>query len=466
MTSLARLAGLFALGAVLVSGGEVAAQPVDVPATWGGDFASRPRLTGDWNGLRDELGKKGVVLDVDLLLTPQVVASGGRDTGAQFWGNVEYMLNVDTDKLGLWPGGFLRVSAISGFGHSAIETAAVVPVNTAALLPVPDEEAAGLTNATFMQFLSPQIGFLAGKVFTLDANPGEFAGNFRTQFMNTALAIPMSLALVPLSAYGGGVVGLPHKDVVLTAMVLDPRGTITDDDLSDALDDGVMVIGSGHLTIEPFGLRGHQGAGFMWSNADRLSLVQDPSNLARLLLTERFPRLGNPGPLLERFLERFFPELLEPTFPPNREEDTWAMFYNFDQYLWSPGADRQRGVGVFFTFGAADAKTNPVAYSYVVGVGGKGLLPARPRDSAGIGWARTEISGEFIPFLRQRLDLGLDREDAVEMYYNAALTAWLDLTLDLQIVDSGLEKKLADTGRRLESIDTAVVLGMRLYARF
>ena len=47
------------------------AQPIDVPATWGGDFWDRPRLTGSWGGLRDELGKKGVVFDADLLLTPR-----------------------------------------------------------------------------------------------------------------------------------------------------------------------------------------------------------------------------------------------------------------------------------------------------------------------------------------------------------------------------------------------------------
>ena len=70
---------------------------------------SRPRLTGDWGGLRDELGKKGIVFDVDLLMTPQVVTSGGRSTGGNFWGNVDYTLNVDTQKLGLWPGGFFQV---------------------------------------------------------------------------------------------------------------------------------------------------------------------------------------------------------------------------------------------------------------------------------------------------------------------------------------------------------------------
>jgi porin len=36
-----------------------------------------------------------------------------------------------------------------------------------------------------------------------------------------------------------------------------------------------------------------------------------------------------------------------------------------------------------------------------------------------------------VPFLRQRLNLGLDQEDAVEMYYNFSITKWLNATLDL-----------------------------------
>jgi porin len=75
------------------------AQLVDVPATWGGDIFSRPRLTGDWDGLRDELGQKGIVFDTELLTTPQVVTGAGRSSGGAFWGNLDYTLNVDTQKL-------------------------------------------------------------------------------------------------------------------------------------------------------------------------------------------------------------------------------------------------------------------------------------------------------------------------------------------------------------------------------
>ncbi len=101
------------------------AQLVDVPATWCGDIFSRPRLTGDWGGLRDELGMKGIVFDVDLLTTPQVVTSGGRSTGGSFWGNVDYTLNVDTQKLGLWPGGFFKSSADTGFGSNIFQERAL-----------------------------------------------------------------------------------------------------------------------------------------------------------------------------------------------------------------------------------------------------------------------------------------------------------------------------------------------------
>src|SRR5277367_607224 len=94
---------------LLVAANSARAQPYETPDTWGGDILSRPRLTGDWGGLRDDLAKMGIVLDVDLLATPQDVVSGGRSTGANFWGNMDYTLNVDTEKLGLWPGGFFKI---------------------------------------------------------------------------------------------------------------------------------------------------------------------------------------------------------------------------------------------------------------------------------------------------------------------------------------------------------------------
>lgn len=61
------------------------------------------------------------------------------------------------------------------------------------------------------------------------------------------------------------------------------------------------------MAINPFGLAGHQLLGFTYSNKERASLNQDPTNIARGLLQGRFPRLTDPGPVLRRILERFFP---------------------------------------------------------------------------------------------------------------------------------------------------------------
>src|SRR4030095_1583803 len=345
------------------------------------------------------------------------------------------------------------------------DSGALVPVNTATLIPKLDDNTSGLTTLTFTQFLSRKFGLFAGKIFLVDGFEGEFAGNYRTQFMNTALAFPITAAQMPLSAYGGGVVVIPWEALILSAMAVDPSGTITNNDISEAFDDGAMVIAGAKLTIKPFGLLGHQGFGGMWSNKSHLSLNQDPSNIARLLSQERFPRLEDPGPLLTRFLQRFRPDLLTPTQPPNREDTTWFVYYSFDQYFWHPRGDQPRGIGMFFNFGASDGKANPIKYSFVTGIGGKGVVPGRPHESFSVGWARTEVSGDFVPFLRDTFNLGLGTGDTVEMYYNAAVTQWLSASLDLQILNPVI-KKTVSSGGGVKDIDTGIVVGARMYVRF
>jgi porin len=452
---------------LLVMVGPARAQPVDIPATWGGDFWSRSRLTGDWGGLRDELGKKGVVLDVDLLQTLQGVATGGRDEVATYWGLAEYTLNVDTQKLGLWPGGFLRVSGMSSFGQNINNASgALIPPSVVSLLPEPGGAATGLMNLTFMQFLSKHFGVLLGKIYTLGGDDNAFAHDYHSTFMYGALDFNATFTFAPFTAYGGGFVILPWDGAVFTVSVIDPSGTATNNDISDAFNDGVLVNAEGRVTLKPFGLVGHQLLGGLWSNKERVSLVQDPSNIGRTVLNQQFPRLVDPGPVLARFLERFFPGLLVPTQPLNQVGYTWNVYYNFDQYLWSPEGVPDRGIGVFFRFGASDGVANPIKYAYNVGIGAKGLWSWRPCDNFGIGWARTVLSDNFVPFLRQQLRLGLGKEDAIELYYNAEITHWLSAALDLQIIDQALERTLNGSGSQIRDMNTAVVLGLRVYARF
>ncbi len=440
------------------------AMPEAVPETWGGDLATRPRLTGDWGGLRDEMARKGIVLDVDAYWTPQTITSGGRDTGGSSWGNAIVALTVDTGKLGLWPGGYFKVQTISSFGNNLLyDSGAMIPANEFWILPTTKPDT-GIQELTYTQFFSPQFGLQLGKINSL-APTNQFHGDNRTGFLNTALNFPVALAMVPLSAYGATALYLPSHDITVAGMVLDPNGTIMDDSLSNAFSDGVMALLSGDLKIKPFGLPGHQNLTLAWSNKERPSLIQDPSNIARSLLTARYPRLGNPGPVLVDILEKHAPALLIPTQPLNMENETWAAVYSFEQYLWQPEGESKRGLGTFFSFGLSDGKANPVKYSYSLGLVGKGIVPGRPYDEFGIGWALTEFSDNFVPYMRDTLNLGLNRESAVEVYYNFAVTPWLSISPSYQYISPALDK-VQDGNGNFKNLDNTQLLGVRVGVRF
>jgi porin len=277
--------------------------------------------------------------------------------------------------------------------------------------------------------------------------------------------LPLASALVPLSAFGGGAVYLPNHDVHISVLLLDPSGTIKDNNLGDAFDDGVMALATGDVKTHLGGRPGHHGLLLSWSDKERASLVQDPSNLYRLLLTEQFPRLGDPGPALRRIIEERAPDLLVPTEPLNTENDTWAAVYSFEQFLWQPEGAPARGVGMFFSAGVSDGRANPIKNSFTLGIGGKGARTARPNDNFGIGYSRTEFSDYFMAGLRDRFDIGLEHEDALEIYYSAAVTPWLTITPSVQAIRSALTQSL-DDNQEFQDLDTAWLVGVRVGIRF
>ena len=438
------------------------AMPYDTPETWGGDLASRARLTGDWGGARDDMAKKGVVLDLDVYWMPQKITSGGKDTSGGAWGNAIATLNVDTQKAGLWPGGFFKAQTVTSLGNSILkDTGALVPPNLAWILPNVDTET-GLQELTYTQFLSEKFGVFLGKINSI-APTNVLHGDYTTGFLNTGLNFPLTLGMVPLSAYGAGALYLPSHDVTLVGMLLDPNGTIYEDDLGDAFDGGVMALVSADLKVRPYGLPGHQNVILTYSNKDRTSLVQDPRNIGRMLLDKRFPRLGNPGPILSEIFEK---RGIAPTAAPlNEESNTWAAVYSFEQFVWQPAGNPTGGIGLFFSAGVSDGKANPVKYSYSLGLVGKGVVQSRPRDDFGIGWTRSEFSDDFVPVLRDEFDLGLDREDAVELYYNAAVTPWLSISPSVQIISPALDRALDSSGN-FRDLDTTYIVGVRVGVRF
>jgi porin len=200
---------------------EIAGGPLEaVGAT--DEVFSPPGITGDWRGARTWLAERGVELSADLTQTLQGVMHGGFDEEADYLGSSELILDLDSEKLGLWPGGFARVAAEGRFGRDVLDEAgSLSPVNNDALFPS-DPDRAGddlfaLTELTATQFLAEWIGIFGGLINTTSGDANDHAGFVRSNdhFQNISFLLsPVSLRIVPSVTLGGGIVVIPFEWLV------------------------------------------------------------------------------------------------------------------------------------------------------------------------------------------------------------------------------------------------------------
>ena len=199
-----------------------------------GDFWNRQYLTGDWGGTRSDLARKGIQFDVDWTQTVQSVVSGGRDSGTRYGGSLDYNLHLDLYRMGLVPGALVKMRAESRYGEAANDLAgSILPVNTDGFFPLTrelDEDiAVTVTSLAYYQFISEQVGFIVGKIDTLDADPNEFAsGRGKTQFLNSNFVFnPVSLLTAPYSTLGAGVIIMPTQQITFSSLVFNTGDSST-----------------------------------------------------------------------------------------------------------------------------------------------------------------------------------------------------------------------------------------------
>ena len=424
------------------------AQEISSANPYSGDFWSRSTLTGDWGGVRNDLAKKGVTFDLSLTQVYQGILVGGKDELWKYSGRGDLTINVDTQKLGLWPGGFFTAEVEGNYNKSVNgKTGALMPVNSNQIYPIPASENLNLPALNFTQFLSPYFGVTLGKFATITSTSGdmnEFAhGKGDTQFMNMAFNFnPIMAMTVPYSTLGAGAIVLPTKDpneAIVSLMVLQTNGQASTSGFSDLNQDLLTFTGEGRVRTNFFGLTGHQLFGATISNKKFKSIDQN----VRFIIEN--------GALEDK-------------------KGSWNLYYNFDQYLYEPKKGSGQGIGIFGRFGASDGNPNLMHYFYSIGIGGKGVIPGRPLDSYGIGYYYMVISSPTLtgPFATRS---ALRDEQGFEAYYNIAVTPWMKLTPDLQVIRPAQKQVISlNTGGipivRTKSIDTATVLGLRLQLVF
>lgn len=403
-----------------------------------GDLWNRAALFGDAFGKRQELYEKGIALDFMLTQFPQGVVSGGGDTVWKYGASADYYLFLDSGRLDLWPGGLLGVHAETKFGRSAnLASGAISPVNADYLWPVPGQEDETFLSEYYLyQGLAENLVMVLGRVNWVGvADHNRFANNERTQFLNMSLRNTTLLGeFFPLTAHGVALAYQPLPNVAVTPFAVsandEPGEYGSPGGLFSEVTAGAEVDISWKLGHLPGAVR----PGFGYGTKDPADLSNDHLVLDKLL------------------------GLSVPT-----KDGNWIVNFNFDQYLYMPEnqpagpktADfdfNPEGVGVFFRFAYTPEDRNPWNMFVSGGVGGRGVIPGRPNDRYGLGFYSLIVSDD----LRDQLILGrLDTEWGMEAFYNIAITPWLQLTPDLQYIQSGSP-----------SVDDSVVLGFRVQTYF
>ncbi|HAR96509.1 MAG TPA: hypothetical protein DCR97_11190 [Deltaproteobacteria bacterium] len=446
MKEMMKVLGVIMLGIVLLGldvEPTLAQESSTVP--YSGDLWHRSTLTGDWFGVRNDLAAKGITFNMSLTQVYQGTVSGGKDEAWKYGGRGDLTINVDTQKLGLWPGGFFTVEVEGNFTNSVNGlTGALNPVNTNQIFPMPTGDNLNVPNVSFMQFFSPYAGVMLGKLSLLTPASGdmnEFAhGKGDTQFMNGAFNInPVTLLTVPYSTLGAGLIILPTKDphaAIIGFSVLQSNGKANTSGFDDLHSNQLSFVGEARVRTDFFGLTGHQVIGGGYSNKTFTSLDQSL---------------------------RFFIE----TRTIEEQKGSWNVYYNFDQYLYEAKKGSGQGIGIFGRFGASDGNPNPMQYFYSIGIGGKGIIPGRPLDRFGLGYYYMDVKSPKFTGLFATRELLRD-EYGFEAFYNIAITPWMQLTPDIQVIRPA-QKDFVDTKGLVpvrKNVDTATVLGLRLQLVF
>jgi porin len=414
---------------------------------YSGNFWTRSTLTGDWGGLRNDLAAKGITFDMSLTQVYQGVVNGGIKETWRYGDRGNLTINVDTQKLGLWPGGFLMVEVEGNFAQCVNnKTGTIMPVNSNQVYPMMaspgsnDGDNLNVPAVMFAQFFSPYTAVFFGKIDITSADANAFAhGKGDTQFLNLALNfIPVPLLAAPYTPLGAGLIILPTKDpnaAIVNFSVLQTTAKASTSGFGDLHSNDLTIAGEARVRTDFFGLTGHQLIGSMYSNKTFSSLDQN----LRLIIQGQI----------------------------EKKEGTWCIYYNFDQYLYEIEKGSDRGIGIFGRFGVSDGNPTFMHFFYSLGVGGKGVIPGRPLDQFGIGAYYVDIRKPKLTGLFVTREFFRD-EYGLEAYYNIAIMPWMKLTPDIQVIRPGMKKSTDTSGLipRRRNIETATVLGVRLQLVF
>ena len=128
--------------------------------------------------------------------------------------------------------------------------------------------------------------------------------------------------------------------------------------------------------------------------------------------------------------------------------DDIGAYLSFDQMLCKENGDPEdgQGTGAFLRYGYANSEKNDIAGFWSFGLQTTGLVDGRDGDVLGLGYANGIFSNNASTTYTD------DNEDVLEVYYNAQVTPWLNVSPMVQYV--------ADPGGN-DTAKDATIFGLR-----
>ena len=406
---------------------------------------TRHTLTGGRCGLRSCLQESGIAFQGRLTqfgfgvsggINAPLLPSRFQGDNFDYTGNAQFDFIVDLEKYGGLEAGQLIVTAEQApwgkFANVSTRTGALSPAVFNSLFAfAPDDPGVPyLTQFLYVQPLSERFVAAVGKARIVEEDDDDiFAGGQGVeQFSNLAFVDnPALLLKTPISSFFANAI-MPAEFGSLEVFAIDPQDRTRQafSRLGDLFSQGVIL--GGELTLDAaIGSQpGKHRFGGFWVHADL--------------------------PDLRFTLDR-------PTYPqqPLRNslatiDDSYTLYYNFDQYVKVYSDSPQRGWGVFGRLSLSDANPTPYRSFFSVGIGGYNPSRARAEDRFGLGWYFLDTSNQFGAIPQQLF--GPRDGNALELFYNFQVTPWLNVTPDVQYIHPGAS--------RLTGGDDAFVYGLRV----
>lgn len=386
---------------------------------------ARSRLTGDWADTRTELDENGFTFFGDITQYYQGVTAGGLAQQFKYGGRADYLVDLDSRKMGLWEGGHLDLRGETRLGQDCNEIdGAVSPSNFAMALPFPSQNVSALSGVQYTQDISERVSVFFGKLNLLDGTPAAYDRGMRLNyFWNAAMQSNLSRTYLIPSTLGAGLTIRDEVEPIFNFYLLDTHYIPTTSGLSTLFTNGVVAYGEYRMRTNWFDLPGHSAVGFLYSTADRTALDSDPYILLHWIHS------GTPLPTAN---------------------SAWTATYRFDQVLYADPEDSKRNWSLNSDIGLTDGNPNPIRWFANLSLLGNSLIRNRENDTIGVGYYHLGFSD--LPVLKIH---GIGAEDGVELFYNVAVTPWFHLTPDVQILDPG---------RR--NVATALLVGLRARLSF